>query len=612
MKGRRFILLVILVVALLLIPYSGLSSHRDNGHTPYDQLQDQLPQAFFDSDGDLLRDGEEPIYGTDPADVDSDDDWCPDGVEVLAWLNLAGDLPEEVRWAAMPLGDPDSDGVPNVRDPDSDGDGLLDGWEFENGLDPSNEHTHPGLLPDRFWYYPYWSGDMRDMDIDGMPDDWEDAFGVERADSDDDGDGVVNLDEYLAGTDPTIRDQLYGGSPPSSDRDGDGVDASLERVLGLDPDRADSDNDGLGDGDEMYVWRTNPFDPDSDGDLLFDGAEARTETSPVMADTDGDGIRDPDEVNTDPTVPDTDKDLIPDKEEEGAILDSDGDGLPDSIERASEYGNGASDPFDPDTDGDGLSDGQEDANRNGRREGNDPFDRNSDWRSGGETDPTIADTDGGGMNDQTEITFQRDPLMPGDDRIDVNPPNVDPPPIDPPTPTPRRVNIEGWGRVLLVLLAVMFIILLLAMLYNTATTEEDFLEDVLEALEAGERVLYDISITDDVREAIFTAYRKFLAVMEAYGHSKGDPSTAREFAAQVRQVMEVDAGSLHEFTTMFEVARYSDHPLDLGHRDRALAAFQSVRESVSASLGPPDRPIAGEEDTRGGIWGLLRRARGKT
>jgi hypothetical protein len=166
--------------------------------------------------------------------------------------------------------------------------------------------------------------------------------------------------------------------------------------------------------------------------------------------------------------------------------------------------------------------------------------------------------------------------------------------------------------VLLVLLAVLFIVILMAMLYNTATTEEDFLEDVLEALEAGERVLYDISITDDVREAIFSAYRKFLAVMEAYGHSKGEPSTAREFAAQVRQVMDVDAASLHQFTTMFEVARYSDHPLDLEHRDRALAAFRSVRESVSVSLGPPDRPIAGEEDTRGGIWGLLRRVRGKT
>jgi hypothetical protein len=614
MKGRRFVLLALLVAALLLLPYSGLSTHRNAGQTPYDQLQDQLPAGFFDSDGDLLKDSEEPAYGTDPDDVDTDDDLCPDGVELLLWLEESGDAQPWEQDERMPLGDADGDGIPNIRDPDSDNDGLLDGWEFENHMDPADPHTFPGLLPDRFQYYPFYSGDMRDLDVDGMPDDWEAAMGVSEPWADPDGDGVDNAGEYLNGTDPVGPDELYGGYPTKADTDGDGVVDQVETAIGLDPDDWDSDGDGLSDGTEIYVNRTSPFDLDTDRDGLGDGEEGRIGSSPVMKDTDGDGLLDPEEVNTDPTIPDTDRDLIPDRGEVGAVRDTDGDGLPDSVERESVYMNGPTDPYDADTDGDGITDGQEDANRNGRRDGNDPTDRNSDWRRGGETDPTESDTDGGGTDDRTEMWFGRDPLNPNDDQMDTNTPNPNPPNVNPPNPTPPpRINFAGLGRVLLVALIIMFALVLLMMLYNTATQKEDFLEEVLEALEEGERVLYDITLTDDIREAIFKAYRRFLAVMDAYGYTKGEPATAREFASQIRKAISVDASTLNEFTSIFEEARYSDHEMSLSYRDRALAAFGSLRESVSSELGPPDRPVADEEGRMEapGLLARLRRGRGK-
>lgn len=65
-------------------------------------------------------------------------------------------------------------------------------------------------------------------------------------------------------------------------------------------------------------------------------------------------------------------------------LDSDGDGLADSVEVA-----GCTLPLDADSDDDGLGDGVEDANRNGQV---DP----------GETDPCVADTDGDGLADGLE------------------------------------------------------------------------------------------------------------------------------------------------------------------------------------------------------------------
>jgi hypothetical protein len=50
----------------------------------------------------------------------------------------------------------------------------------------------------------------KDSDADGMPDWWEDRYGLNKAnaadaDTDADGDGVSNLQEFLSGTDPTVR-----------------------------------------------------------------------------------------------------------------------------------------------------------------------------------------------------------------------------------------------------------------------------------------------------------------------------------------------------------------------------------------------------------------------
>jgi hypothetical protein len=123
-----------------------------------------------------------------------------------------------------------------------------------------------------------------DSDMDGLPDAWEvahgldpnDATGDNGADGDPDSDGLVNLDEYNLGTHPN------------------------------DP---DTDRDGLDDGDEVNTYGTSPTNPDSDRDLLKDGDEVRdldparsgiqNPFDPANADTTGDdgqntpdGIRD--------------------------------------------------------------------------------------------------------------------------------------------------------------------------------------------------------------------------------------------------------------------------------------------------------------------------------
>jgi Tol biopolymer transport system component len=80
------------------------------------------------------------------------------------------------------------------------------------------------------------------------------------------------------------------------DTDGDGLMDGDEILLGTNPRLVDTDGDGLLDGEEQRAG-TNPLVVDTDGDTLTDGREVlELHTSPVNPDTDGDGLLD----NVDP------------------------------------------------------------------------------------------------------------------------------------------------------------------------------------------------------------------------------------------------------------------------------------------------------------------------
>ena len=72
--------------------------------------------------------------------------------------------------------------------------------------------------------------------------------------------------------------------------------------LGTNPSDADSDDDGINDGDELIIG-TDPNDADSDDDGITDGDEISQGTDPTNDDTDGDGVSDFNEIEngTDPT-----------------------------------------------------------------------------------------------------------------------------------------------------------------------------------------------------------------------------------------------------------------------------------------------------------------------
>lgn len=97
----------------------------------------------------------------------------------------------------------------------------------------------------------------------------------------------------------------HQGPPPPYDSDWDGLENDEEFRAGTDPDDADTDYDGLLDGEEVLDYLTDPLDRDTDRDGLDDGDEVMTYyTDPNYSDSDGDGLYDGEEVDfgTDPLV----------------------------------------------------------------------------------------------------------------------------------------------------------------------------------------------------------------------------------------------------------------------------------------------------------------------
>ncbi|MHC1768865.1 MAG: binary toxin-like calcium binding domain-containing protein [Verrucomicrobiia bacterium] len=113
-----------------------------------------------------------------------------------------------------------------------------------------------------------------DSDNDSLPDAWEnDVFGnlTQTAAGDPDGDQLTNAEEFTNYTDPN-----------KADTDNDGLNDSEEvKTNKTNASRADTDGDGLKDGEEVKTHRTDPLDADTDDDGLNDKAEVAAGSNPA-------------------------------------------------------------------------------------------------------------------------------------------------------------------------------------------------------------------------------------------------------------------------------------------------------------------------------------------
>ncbi|MGC6515799.1 MAG: hypothetical protein ACON4N_15025 [Myxococcota bacterium] len=292
-----------------------------DGLTASEEFALGTTNCYFDSDLDGLPDGDEVNLGPaclDPLNPDSDGDGLSDGDE------------KSLAEAAA--------ATPGYCNPDTDGDGLYDGWEAgQPGASPYNFDDDGDGIPTACEFA--WSGYVRlitkeddctsaatgevpneDVISGGAPDcptrfgvdicDRDDDGILDAFDDDDDGDGIVTMDE--------VPPAFICSNAPR-DVDADGL-----------PDHLDTDNE---DG---------PFsDPDADGiPRCWELSTTCGETANMSNDADGDGILDGEELGVVPPVITNAAAWIALKPLQTGLPpidlcdpDDDDDGLPTAVER---------------------------------------------------------------------------------------------------------------------------------------------------------------------------------------------------------------------------------------------------------------------------------------
>ena len=282
--------------------------------------------------------------GSDGADEDPVGNICTDTFDNDHDGMVDSNDPDFDGDADCSSNDDDGDGIED-EDPngwDTDGDGMPDGWEAANGLDPTSNSNQDGTFGD--------------PDSDGLSNIYEyvnPAWGTRNGSTFPPTQyfrpGPINMTITESPCNPVLSlgpggcgiftaevDGITQTDPQNNDTDGDGLNDSLEGLILLtDPTSPDTDSDGILDGIEYNgsygdpAQGSDPRSNNTDGDHLDDGDE----------DLNGNGVIDAGE--TDPTrindEGDFDGDGLQNWEENNSctlwdVSDSDGGGISDGDE----------------------------------------------------------------------------------------------------------------------------------------------------------------------------------------------------------------------------------------------------------------------------------------
>jgi|GEM_PF-755211 len=424
------------------IDRDGLADYLDT-----DADNDRIPDIIEgnrDSDGDGLIDSQ---------DTDSDNDGIPDVIEaanfpVLSGLDSDNDGIDDAIDITQTMGednnnngiddqlelaDSDNDGLFDIIDPDSDGDGIPDRLEAPAvidliGLDSDGDGIDDFIDPDQTGGRDV-NGDGIDDSIAPIDTDQDGIPNYTDNDSDNDGiadgieAGVSGLDSDGDGIDDTFDVDHNGGVDANNDGIADNV-----TIINTDSDAVpdyidlDSDNDGVNDvieaglidinndgiadegvsmglpldddGDSIPNYRDLDSDNDGQTDLIEAGNELLDTNNDGridnIIDIDNDGILDvaDNELNQFGGSLDTDRDGIPNRLD----LDDDNDGIVDTLEvrHLPELAN-------RDDNNNGIDDAIDALLTGGRDVNNDGID-----------DVLSGDTDGDGVADTVDLDSDND------------------------------------------------------------------------------------------------------------------------------------------------------------------------------------------------------------
>jgi hypothetical protein len=109
----------------------------------------------------------------------------------------------------------------------------------------------------------------------------------------------------------------------------------------------------------------------------------------------------------------------------------------------------------------------------------------------------------------------------------------------------------------------------------------DILEDTLD----------DLRREQDPRRAVIAAYARLERTLAAHGVPRGPAETQTEYVARILGELDVDRIAVRRLTDLFSRAKFSQHAVDVGMKEDAIAALERVRDEL--------RGTADREDVRG-------------
>ncbi|MHA2252120.1 MAG: PKD domain-containing protein, partial [Candidatus Kariarchaeaceae archaeon] len=352
----------------------------------------------IDKDADFITDELEVLYSKtisyldfDIHDTDTDDDGQADPVEYILGEDVDGDgLPsffEDLAGTSDENPDTDGDGLTDGYGPygefqlgtdgtkeDTDGDGLIDsqeviGWEIQlitpKGLvvrevtsSPLHADTDGDGVNDYYEFHLLIDPRTTDTDADGLDDLREQDAGTSLVNKDTDFDGLSDYDEVATNYTATYYDadglalvQTYYLNPLTPDSDQDNItDYDEALVYGSVGTNKDTDRDGINDYDEIFTYGTKTNDADTDREGLADGIEIAGFEIPIVIISNG-VYNETGGVITQPEVRNYTITVTTDP----LLMDTDGDGLTDWEELLGDPDN-VGDPTSVDSDGDGIID----------------------------------------------------------------------------------------------------------------------------------------------------------------------------------------------------------------------------------------------------------------
>jgi hypothetical protein len=95
------------------------------------------------------------------------------------------------------------------------------------------------------------------------------------------------------------------------------------------------------------------------------------------------------------------------------------------------------------------------------------------------------------------------------------------------------------------------------------------------------RSLADLESERDPRLAVQRAYARMEESLGAVELSRAPDETPTEFTARVLRVIGASAAAASDLTGLFEIARFSEHPMDEDDRRRAIASVRRVEAEVA-------------------------------